>query len=308
MDKILVTGNNGSVGRTLTRLFDQKNIKWVGTDGYDLTERMDTKALFVKNPNISQVVHLASVQNSDPAVFSKNTRMVENLIEFMQSDINKRKLIFTSSNTVYGNFSVVAKKYNDNSMNRLDLAAKETDITVPTSNYGASKLACENLINVAVLQNKIDSMILRCSAIVGPDTRFGAFKDLYEKIKNHDGQIEAFGYTDGSTKQYMHVDDLASFILYNIRMNKNISTSLLNVTTQDNTSIGGMITIINNLLNPSKSLKIKWNCKTNPTDNELLLMNTDKLNRFTNWQPNCQTSNTAIMAAVQDKMMMEEEK
>lgn len=305
MDKILVTGNNGSVGRTLTRLFDQKNIKWVGSDGYDLTEKMDAKALFVKNPDISQVIHLASVQNSDPAVFSKNTRMVENLLEFMQSDLVKRRLLFLSSNTVYGNLSYINRKYNQDRLNKISEEVLEIDITIPTSNYGASKLACENLIKVATLQNQIESVILRSSAIVGPETRFGAFKDLYEKLKNNNGEIEAFGWTGGSTKQYLHVDDLCSFIIYILRNSKSFNDNIFNVTTRGQSSIGDMITIINSLLNPDQKVEIKWNCKTSPTDNELLLMNTDKLKNITNWQPHCTTSNMAIMAATQDKIMLE---
>lgn len=306
MDKILVTGNNGSVGRTLTRLFDQKNIKWVGTDGYDLTERMDTKALFVKNPNISQVVHLASVQNSDPAVFSKNTRMVENLLEFMNL---KTKFIFASSNTVYGDFSTKAHKYNQDRLNKIEESANEKDITEPTSNYGSSKLACENLIKVKHLTDKIDYTILRLSAIVGPDTRFGAFKDLYEKIKKNKDEIEAYGWSPGSQKQYCHVDDIANFIFFLVRHRNNFNAATFNVTSQNTVSIEEMINMISEFIyGHDHKIKIKWNWQTNPTDNNILSISTEKLLSTTTWQPHFRTSRAAIQAAIQDKFMKEEEK
>lgn len=306
MDKILVTGNNGSVGRTLTRLFDQKNIKWVGTDGYDLTERMDAKALFVKNPDIQQVVHLASVQNSDPAVFSKNTRMVENLLEFMNP---AGRIIFASSNVVYGDFSTKAHKYNQDRLNKIEVSADEKDITEPTSNYGASKLACENLIKVKHLTDKIDYTILRLSAIVGPDTRFGAFKDLYEKIKKNKDEVEAYGYSPGSQKEFFHVDDLANLLFYLVRNRNNFNAETFNVTSKHTVSIEDMIKMISEFMyGHDHKIKIKWNWQTSPTDNNILSISTEKLLSTTTWQPHFRTSRAAIQAAIQDKFMKEEGK
>ena len=234
--KILVTGNNGSLGRTLTTLFDSKGIKWVGTDGYDLTEPMEVKELFEKNMDISIVVHLAAVQNSDPDVFQKNLAMMENVLRYNKG---KARIIFASTNVVYGNICVDRAKINQDTRfgdNKTSELATEKDITIPTSKYGASKLACENLLRIANLTDHIDYTILRFCAIVGPNTRFGAFKDLYEKVKGNK-TVRAFGYGPGSTKNFLHVDDAANCVLSAIRNLDKFSEKTFNVAGENAVSI-----------------------------------------------------------------------
>lgn len=287
--KILILGgNSGFIGRALA-----KKLPWAAINtGFDLTDNLQTQKLL--NSILPDTIYfLAAVQNSDPDCFRKNVSMVENVLNNCKPGA---KIVFASSNTVYGNLSAKNQKP------AVPLAPKdyyycsESDPVNPTSPYGASKVACEALINSFTNQKKIKSVILRFSAVVGPNQTHGALKDIYRKFKN-DPKVEVFGASPGSVKNYLHVDDAVSALMYFGRHDY-FNASTYNITSEGPVSILDIVYQIARTAGLDKT--VTWNYKAaSPTDNPLLLMNTEKLAGLS-WGPSYSSGSIAITSVIQD--------
>jgi len=110
-----------------------------------------------------------------------------------------KKLIFSSSGTVYG---------------ETDKVAAEGDLgCLPISLYGASKFAGEALIAAFVECFGLQAWIFRFGNVVGPRGTHGAALDFLKKLQTHQTFLEVLG--DGTqAKPYVFVDDICDAILY----------------------------------------------------------------------------------------------
>ena len=114
-----------------------------------------------------------------------------------------KKLVFSSSGTVYGN---VTK------------ACAEGDLgSLPISLYGASKFAGEAMIAAFVECFGLEGFICRFGNVVGDRGTHGAILDFCKKLKAHPEYLDVLG--DGrQAKPYLHVTDCAAgleFVLGN---------------------------------------------------------------------------------------------
>ena len=75
-----------------------------------------------------------------------------------------------------------------------------------TSMYGASKLACEGLLQSYSEAYKIKSYIFRFVSILGPRYSHGHVLDFYNKLNKNNKILNVLG--DGNQKKsYLHVYD-----------------------------------------------------------------------------------------------------
>ncbi|MEO7330377.1 MAG: NAD-dependent epimerase/dehydratase family protein [Minicystis sp.] len=123
-----------------------------------------------------------------------------NVLEAMRRTGTK-KLIFSSSGTVYGETAKVCA---------------EGDLgELPISLYGASKLAGEALIGAFVSCFGLQAWIYRFGNVVGPRGTHGAALDFLRKLRDHRTFLEVLG--DGKqAKPYLFVTDCAEGMLFGL--------------------------------------------------------------------------------------------
>ncbi|HSN99427.1 MAG TPA: NAD-dependent epimerase/dehydratase family protein, partial [Candidatus Nanopelagicales bacterium] len=134
-----------------------------------------------------------------------------------------RRLVFSSSGTVYGETPRVAAEG--------DLGA------LPISLYGASKFAGEALISAFVECFGLSAWIFRFGNVVGPRGTHGAALDFLKKLRDRRTELEVLG--DGQqSKPYLHVHDCADGILFGLdHAPEDTRLHVMNLAPPDTTSV-----------------------------------------------------------------------
>lgn len=140
---------------------------------------------------------IAKVSAPAPDIFPANVTATVNLLNAVEGC----RFIYTSSSTVYGN-----------GHKKIDF--DEYDKLLPTSAYGASKVASESFVDAYTRLGRVNGVNLRLCANVGPSATHGLLKDLIRKVLNDSPTLELFGDAPGSIKPFVHVDDTVAAMLW----------------------------------------------------------------------------------------------
>jgi len=220
----LVTGGAGFIGSHLVdeimrsgypvKVYDNlssgslKNIKeWMDKDDFEFIEGdlLDLEELKEAVDHCDVVYHLAAnpevdAKKSSPEIhFNQNIKATYNLLEAIKNAGHVKRLIFTSSSTIYGDVDVFPTPENYGPFK-------------PISLYGASKLACEALISAFTSMYGFKSEIFRLANVVGPRSDHGVIFDFLNKLKKNPKRLEILG--DGSqSKSYLYVSDCVNGLL-----------------------------------------------------------------------------------------------
>jgi len=125
-----------------------------------------------------------------------------NVLEAMLAE-GVKKLIFTSSGTVYGEASVQP-------------TPEDAGPVLPISLYGAAKLACEGLISAYCHLFDMRAWIFRCGQIVGARMVRGVIHDFVEKLQRNPCELEILG--DGKqVKSYLLIEEWLDACLFAYR-------------------------------------------------------------------------------------------
>jgi len=153
---------------------------------------------------------------------------------------NVEMLVFSSSSAIYGDLAIPAVDEN-------------YCLFSPISNYGAMKLASEQLIKVNNSLTKIPTRIFRFPNVIGWPGTHGIIFDLRNKIKVAEHELEVLG--DGhQTKPYIHVDDLIKIMLKLIYTLPNFD--IINIGPKDNgISVREIANQLVKKFNPGLSIK-----------------------------------------------------
>lgn len=216
-NKVLVTGCAGFIGSNLVDDLLSKGRVVVGIDNLS-TGNIHYLEKALRNPNfifieqdlqnaselpvyflgINTVFHLAA--NADvrfgglrPRIdLEQNTIVTHNVLEAMRLS-NVKRIVFSSTGSIYG----------ESSMNP---TPEDAPFPIQTSLYGASKLACEGLIQAYCETFDMQAWIFRFVSILGPRYSHGHVFDFCKQLVDHKDLLIVLG--DGNQrKSYLHVSD-----------------------------------------------------------------------------------------------------
>lgn len=139
------------------------------------------------NPDIAKAISQPDID------FWEGTYLINNVLEAMRVN-GVKNLIYASGSGVYG-----------------DVGATVTDEDfspmLPSSTYGASKLACEALICSYCHMFDMNASAFRFANVVGPNQTHGVGFDFLHKLSVNSEQLEILG--DGTqSKSYIYIDDI----------------------------------------------------------------------------------------------------
>ena len=223
MEKILVTGAVGQIGRFLIRRLLEERINFTGLDirtaknlpdfkllNIQLTDRNELKKNQIDLQEFDTLIHLASKIDIEPNVIKSGKNSVElnimgtlNLLEFMP---NLQHICFTSTYLTYGQSHTNP--------------VKEDHQTNPTTVYGASKLATEKFFQIFSEQHNIPVTILRLMGVYDLENPYSQAIPSFIKLMANNQNPTIFG--NGKAKRnHLHVDDSINAILVSLKNKKN---------------------------------------------------------------------------------------
>ncbi len=220
-NRILITGSNSFVGREIINYLSKYNYNLIATYRKNKNEFKSKKVKLVKfdlkkklnlNKRFGVLVHCASVTPANE--FRENYYKInqigfKNLISLcLKSKCNK--IILISSVAVYGN---VEKTITEKSFAR------------GKSKYAKSKLKMENILFRFAKKNKINSVVLRLSQVIGGRSVNNYFSDLKKKIHSNKKTTISLQSKKDYFNNLCHINDLCinikKLIDGNIILNKN---------------------------------------------------------------------------------------
>jgi UDP-glucose 4-epimerase len=290
--KCLVTGGAGFVGSHIVDALLEKdyevvvydnlstgNLRFLDKNQDKITlikgDLLDCKKLGKSLQDIDAVFHMAAHADikknlTEPlSCITNNTVGTSNLLEAMrQNDVNK--ILFASTGSVYGEPDIFPTPEN-------------APFPVQTSLYGASKLACEGLLQAYSEGYGFKSYIFRFVSLMGERYSHGCVFDFYKKLQKNQAELEIFG--DGKQrKSYLYVKDCVNAMLTVFREAKD-NVNIFNLGHDDYIDVTSIAKIVCN------ELKLK-NVKFNYTggvrgwvgDSPFIHLDISKIKSF-GWKP-----------------------
>ncbi len=221
-NKALVTGCAGFIGSHMSESLLAAGKRVVGVDNFRTGQRkfLDEQLknenfsfleIDLKNSeqlgkafeNVETVFHFAA--NADVRYgkdhprrdLEENTIATHNVLEAMRL-YNVEKIVFSSTGSIYGDSKIVPTPEN-------------SPFPIQTSLYGASKLACEGLIEAYCESFGMKSWIYRFVSILGPRYSHGHVYDFVSKLRSNPTTLEVLG-NGFQRKSYLHINDCISGI------------------------------------------------------------------------------------------------
>ena len=226
------------------------------------------------NTNIDAVFHLAANAdvrdglNHPRKDLEQNTIATLNLLEAMRSSEIK-KIVFSSTGSIYGEA-------------RIFPTPEEHPLPKQTSLYGASKLACESIIEAYCEGYGFQSWIFRFVGILGRRYSHGHVIDFYKKLMNENHSLEVLG--DGNQKKsYLHVDDCTNAIILAFERANN-SINIFNLGLDDYCDVNFSVETITKILQLDPKINYAGGNKGWIGDNPFIYLDTRRILSL-GWRP-----------------------
>lgn len=127
-----------------------------------------------------------------------NTIITHNVLEGMRLG-GVKKIVFASSSAVYGEPGL--------------FPTPEDYPLIPTSLYGASKLACEALISAYCHSFAFQAWVFRLAGVIGERHSHGVIRDFVDKLRWNPKKLEIIG--DGEqAKSFIDIGDCVDGIMF----------------------------------------------------------------------------------------------
>jgi len=250
--KILVTGGAGFIGSHTVDALINQGAKVVVVDNLSTgrKENLNSQAKFYKvniaDPKIEEILEKEKPEIIYHFAFfvlvPKSTENplldVDCLIGSLRilqkaKNIGVKKIIFSSSDFLYGNTK--------------NLPAKENELVSPIAPYNVAKNTIENYLRFYHSAYKLPYVILRYATIYGPRQVKGAMADYIRKLSQGQ-QAEMWG--DGNkTRDYIFIDDVVRANLLALELDDNHSSPVFNIAVATETTLNALYKKIADLLN-----------------------------------------------------------
>lgn len=209
-ETVLLTGASGLIGRYVHRMLRERGDKVVAIDriaGDDVLacDLSEVHRLHELGSGADAIIHCGAI--SGPMVARDNPYLIvqsnivgtANVLELARVK-GMRRVVYCSSVSAFGNTPA-----------GLDLVPEDV-VLKPTSVYGASKAAGEQLLEGYRQQHGVDSVSLRPGWVYGPGrTTDCAIRTMIEDAQA--GRPTSFPFGRDFYRQYVHVQDVADAIL-----------------------------------------------------------------------------------------------
>jgi len=300
--KYFVTGGAGFIGSTLVDRLLANGHKVVAFDNFStglqefvvnaskhknftLTkgDTLDLPALTKAMQTCDFVFHLAA--NADVRFgtdhpekdLQQNTIATFNVLEAMRAN-GIKKIVFSSTGSIYGEAKTIPTPENE-------------PFPIQTSLYGASKLACEGMIEAYCEGFGFQSWIFRFVSILGERYTHGHVFDFYKKLLDNPNELYVLG--DGSQrKSYLYVQDCLDAILFSIDNFKE-PVNILNLGTNEYCQITESIGWITAQLGLKPKLIFGGGDRGWIGDNPFIFLDTKKINEA-GWKPKLSIKESVI--------------
>lgn len=294
MKKIFVTGAAGFIGSNLVDRLLSLGYEVVGWDNFS-TGKLKFLESAIKHPNFQliegdnldidrltnamigcdTVFHLAA--NADVRFgldhpskdLNQNTIATFNVLQAMKTN-GIKKLIFSSTGSVYGEAKLIPTPEN-------------AEFPIQTSLYGASKVACEAMIQAYSEGYGFDSYIFRFVSILGERYTHGHIFDFYKQLSEHPEYLNVLG--DGTQrKSYLYVQDCIDAMLHVLSVPTQNKINIYNLGTDEYVQVNDSVKFIINYLGLTPEIKYSGGNKGWIGDNPFIFLNTTKVQN-TGWKP-----------------------
>lgn len=179
----------------LQEILDDKRLHIIEGDIKDLDqltkamEGVDIVYSLASNPDISKAIAQPDID------FWEGTYLINNVLEAMRKN-GVKNLIYASGSGVYGDVGVTVTDEDFSPM-------------LPSSTYGASKLACEALVCSYCKMFDMNAGAFRFANVVGPNQTHGVGYDFLKKLADNPKKLEILG--DGTqSKSYIYIEDIVN--------------------------------------------------------------------------------------------------
>jgi GDP-4-dehydro-6-deoxy-D-mannose reductase len=289
LQKIVVTGVNGFVGKHLVRELKERDIRVIGVDRAPEAEEeisgllddyhaCDLSKKWPDTGEVTAVIHLAGLAAVGPSFdrpqlyLDVNSAIMTNMAEFcLKAGHNKTRLVVVSSGAIYDPLQPMPL-YEDSSIGF-------------TSPYAVSKVLVEN--QCAYYKNRgLDCVVARPFNHIGPGQKPGfLLPDLYEQIKTCQETSQPLKVGNLKTKRdYTDVRDVVrayrllatsdslNHSTYNICSGKNVSGEEMLNLLLDSAGVIGLKVVVDE-------------SKIRPNDPEEITGDNTRLKSDTGWLP-----------------------
>ena len=294
MNKVFVTGVCGFIGSNLIDRLLKDGYKVVGWDNLS-TGRIKFIEEALKNPNFTLiqgdnlnvsalseamigcdvVFHLAANAdvrfglNHPSKDLNQNTIATFNVLTAMK-ERGIKKIIFSSTGSVYGESTVIPTPEN-------------AAFPIQTSLYGASKVACESMIQAYSEGYGFESYIFRFVSILGERYTHGHIFDFYKQLIEHPEYLNVLG--DGTQrKSYLYVQDCVDAMLHVLSLKSETKVNIYNLGTNEYVQVNESVRFIIDHLNLNPEIRYAGGNKGWIGDNPFIFLDTAKI-RNTGWNP-----------------------
>jgi len=298
MNKILVTGVDGFVGRHVVKELISHGYEVVGLGGENKNKRLDGLSSYQKLDltkieeaskidfkEIEAVIHLAGMAAVGPSFenpmlyVDTNSRIESSLFEISKRQGMKPKFLIISSGSLYDPSS--------------SLPLTEASSVLPNSPYAVSKLTQEQL-GAYYTSIGFQVVIARPFNHIGPGQNPGFIvPDIAEQIvaieKNIIDKLHVGNLT--AQRDYTDVRDIAR--AYRLLIENGISGEIYNICS--GSAVSGSEIVSGLLKNSTKKITpVVDPLKLRPVDNPIIYGSYEKLHKQTGWRPEIKLDQTLI--------------
>lgn len=229
-----------SLKRINASVLKQKNIKVIEGD------LCDNKVYQKLKTNYHFIIHFAaqpgiSDKSSFESYLENNVIATKKLVEFSKTQTELFQFINISTSSVYGSFATKS----------------ETALPAPTSIYGTTKLAAEQLVLAEARKENFKVCSLRLYSVYGPRERPDK---LYTKLIKAGLNHEKFPLFEGSKshkRSFTYVGDIVNGIFLCLKKHKQTNLEIINLGNPQQESTEQGILYVEELLKKHISLEIK---------------------------------------------------